>query len=72
MGFRQVFSSSFKSGNKRGVAILILGALAYEHISEIVDDGGRFIKISGRTEGSVITLLTVYTLPRSHNIWRGL
>lgn len=60
LGFRQVFSSPFKSGHKSGVAILISGALAYEHISETVYDGGRFIKISGRIEGSVITSLNVY------------
>ena len=65
LGFRKVFSFSFKSGHKRGVAILISGALAYGHISEVVDDGGGFIKILGRIEGSVIMLLNVYAPPGS-------
>ena len=56
LGFRKVFSSSFKSGHKRGAAVLVSGALAYEHTSEVVDDGGRINKISGRIEGSVILL----------------
>lgn len=65
LGFRKVFSSSFKSGHKRGVAILVSGALAYEHTPEVMDDGGRINKISGRIEGSVITLLNVYAPPGS-------
>ena len=65
LGFKHVFSSSFKSGHKRGVATLISNALAYEHISETVDEEGRFIKVTGRIEGSIITLLNVYVPPGS-------
>lgn len=65
LGFRQVFSSSFKSGHKRGVAILISNAIVYEHISETIDEGERFIKITGTIEGSMITLLNVYVPPGS-------
>ena len=35
--------SAFKSGHKRGVAVLTSSALAYEHISEAVDDVKRFV-----------------------------
>ncbi len=65
MGFKYVFSSSVKSKHKRGVATLISSTLNYEHISEISDDEGRFVRITGRLEGSEITILNVYAPPGS-------
>lgn len=65
-GFKYVFSSSIKSKHTRGVAILISGALNYEHISEISDEEGRFVRVTGRIEGSEITILNVYAPP---GIW---
>lgn len=59
-GFKYVFSSSVKSKHKRGVVIHISGALNYEHISEISDEEGRFVRAAGRMEGSEITILNVY------------
>lgn len=41
--------------HKRGVA-----TLTYEHISELCDEEGRFVRITGRIEGSEITILNVY------------
>ena len=64
-GFKYVFSSSVKSKYKRGVAVLISGALNYEHISEISDEEGRFVRVTGRIEGSEITILNVYAPPGS-------
>uniref|UniRef100_A0AAQ6ABA7 Reverse transcriptase domain-containing protein n=1 Tax=Amphiprion ocellaris TaxID=80972 RepID=A0AAQ6ABA7_AMPOC len=64
-GFKYVFASSYKSTHKRGVAILISNSLTYEHESEITDDSGRFIKITGKLEGSEVTLLNVYAPPGS-------
>lgn len=64
-GFKHVFYSSVKSKHKRGVATLITGTLGYEHISEISDDEGRFIRITGKIEGSEITILNVYAPPGS-------
>lgn len=65
MGFRHVFFSSYNAGHKRGVAALISNTLNYEHISEIKDDSGRFIKITRKIEGSEISLLNVYAPPGS-------
>lgn len=62
-GFKYVFSSSFNSKRKRDVAILISGGLNYEHISEISDEEGRFVRVTGRTEGSEITIFHVYAPP---------
>ena len=62
-GFKYVFSSSVKSKHKRAVAIHISGALNYEHISEISDAEGRFVRVTGRIEGSEITILNVYAPP---------
>ena len=64
-GFKFVFSSSVESKHKRGVATLISSALNYEHISEISDDEGRFVRVTGRIEGSEITILNVYAPPGS-------
>lgn len=63
-GFRYVFASSYKSAHKRGVATLISNSLAYEHGSEIGDENGRFIKITGKQETEV-TLINVYAPPGS-------
>lgn len=64
-GFKYVFASSHKSAHKRGVATLITNGLTYEHGSEIVDDSGRFIKITGKVEGIEVTLINVYAPPGS-------
>lgn len=66
-GFKHVFSSSDKSKHKRGVAILISGVLNYEHVSEFTDEEGRFVKVTGKIEGSEITILNVYAPPGS--VW---
>lgn len=66
MGFKHIFSSSDESKQrKRGVVILISNTLNYEHISEVCDKEGRFVKITGRVEGSEITILNVYAPPGS-------
>lgn len=64
-GFKSVFSSSYKTGSRRGVAILISNSLNYEHISELQDEEGRFVKITGKIEGCEITLINVYIPPGS-------
>lgn len=64
-GFKHVFSSSVNFNHKRGVAILISGGLNYEHVSEISDEEGRYVKVTGRIEGSEITILNVYAPPGS-------
>lgn len=64
-GFKHVFASSYKSAHKRGVATLISSGLSYEHGSEMVDESGRFIKITGKLEGTEVTLINVYAPPGS-------
>lgn len=59
-GFKHVFSSSYKSGHRRGVAILISSTLNFEHVSDQQDDKGRFIKVTGRINSIEITFLNVY------------
>lgn len=50
MGFRYVFSSSDKTGHKRGVATLISNSVNYEHILSISDDECRFVTSTGRID----------------------
>ena len=64
-GFKHVHSSSYKSGPRRGVAILISHTVNYEHISDVKDKEGRFILIIGKVEGTVVSLLNVYAPPGS-------
>lgn len=64
-GFKYVFSSSYTSGHRRGVATLISNSINYEHMSETIDEDGRFVKITGRVEGVDITLINVYAPPGS-------
>lgn len=65
LGFKYVYSSSHRSGNKRGVAILIIRSLAYEHIMERKDREGRYVLVKGKLEGTMVTLLNVYAPPNS-------
>lgn len=47
------------------MAILISSAVNYEHISEHKDKEGRFVMVTGKIEGAVISLLNVYVPPGS-------
>lgn len=64
-GFKNVYFSSHGSGKRRGVATLISGAVNYEHISEHKDSEGRFVMVTGKIEGIVMSLLNVYVPPGS-------
>jgi len=48
MGFRHTYYSSFKTGRKRGVAILMPNKAQFELQSEIKDRKGRFIMVKGK------------------------
>ncbi len=63
-GFHQVFFSSYNTGHRRGVAIMISGKVTFEKLSEISDKQGRYVLIKGRLEGEVVTVLNVYAPPR--------
>lgn len=56
-GFKHVFSSAYRSGHKRGVAILISKQVNFELISTITDKEGRYVMITGNLEGSLVRLL---------------
>ncbi len=65
MGFKYIFSASFGSGHRRGVAVLISNKITYDHLAEIKDREGRYIMIRGRVEGTLVTILNVYAPPGS-------
>lgn len=62
-GFNQVYSSSYRTGHRRGVATLIAKRLIFEKISETSDKEGRYNMLVGKLEGSEVTLLNVYVPP---------
>lgn len=60
MGFKHVYSSCYKSGHRRGVAILIANAVNYG-LSEFRDEEGKYILLIGKVEG----ILVMYMLPQA-------
>lgn len=66
MGFTNLLFSSYKSGHRRGVAILISNKLNFEKVYEMGDKEGRFILVKGKIDGNPITLLNVYAPPGSN------
>lgn len=62
MGFRHTYYSSFKTGRKRGVAILLPNSVHFD-LSETKDRDGRFIMVKGKFDQREVTLLNVYALP---------
>uniref|UniRef100_A0AAR2KFP9 exodeoxyribonuclease III n=1 Tax=Pygocentrus nattereri TaxID=42514 RepID=A0AAR2KFP9_PYGNA len=65
MGFTHLFFPSYKSGHRRGVAILVSSKLHFEKKMEMGDKEGRFILVQGKVEGQPVTLLNIYALPGS-------
>ena len=65
MGFSRVYHSSYNSGHRRGVAILLSQKIPFELISEVSDKEGRYIMVSGKVDDITITLLNVYAPPGS-------
>lgn len=65
MGFTNVFFPSYKSGHRRGVAILISNKLSFEKTYEMGDKEGRFILVRGKIDANPITLLNIYAPPGS-------
>lgn len=55
MGFSKVYYSSYKSGHRRGVAILISHKVHFEKVKELKDKEGRYILVEGKIEGVEIT-----------------
>ena len=65
MGFSKVYYSSYKSGRRRGVAILISQKVSFEHLSKVTDNEGRCIIVSGKIDGISLTLCNIYAPPGS-------
>lgn len=65
LGFRHTYYSSFQSGRKRGVAIMIPNSVQFEFQTEIKDQEGRYVMVKGKMDGKEITLLNVYAPPGS-------
>lgn len=65
MGFSKVYYSFYKSGHRRGVAILISHKIPFEQLKETKDKEGRYILVAGKIEGVEITLFNVYAPPGS-------
>ncbi len=65
MGFKHTYYSSFRTGRKRGVAILLPNSVHFELISETKDRDGRFIMVKGKLDQKEVTLLNVYAPPCS-------
>lgn len=65
MGFNELFFSSYKTGHRRGVAILISKKVIFEKLSEIKDKEGRYILVKGKIDGNLVTLLNIYAPPGS-------
>lgn len=57
LGFSKIYYSSYKMGHRRGVATLISHKIPFELISESKDKEGRYSLITGKNDGSTITLL---------------
>lgn len=65
MGFVQVFSSSHKSGRRRGVATLISQRVTFKMTQEYKDKEGRYNIVVGRLKGQEMTFINIYVPPGS-------
>ncbi len=64
-GYKNTFYSTFKTGHKRGVAILIHNSVHFELLKENRDSEGRYILVQGKIENHLTTLIAVYLHPLS-------
>lgn len=55
--YSQEFSSSYKSGHRRGVPILISNK---KQLKTLKDKEGRYVFVTERLEGELVSLLNVY------------
>lgn len=65
MGYTRAYHSSYKSGRRRGVMILISQKVPYDFISEESDKEGRYIGVSGKIYNIVVTICNIYAPPGS-------
>lgn len=60
MGFSQVYHSSYKSGRRIDIT-----KISFEHISEVIDEEGRFVTVTGKTDDMLVTRCNIYASPGS-------
>lgn len=65
MGFTQIYYSSYPTGHRRGVIILISHKVIFEKKYEYADKEGRFILVKGILNGTYVTLFNIYAPPNS-------
>lgn len=63
--YKYVYASSYRSGHRRGAAILISRQINFEYLSDKKDKDGRYVLIKGRIDGFPVTILSVYAPPGS-------
>lgn len=56
-GYNNTFYCTFKTGHKRGVAILLHNSINFELTKQIRDPEGRYILAEGKIESKLTTLL---------------
>ena len=66
MGFTQIYYSSYHTGHRRGVIILISNKVIFEKKYEYADKEGRFIFVHGVMNGTYVTLFNIYAPPGSN------
>lgn len=65
-GYKNTFYSTFKSGHKRGAAILVHNSINFELVIGIGDSEGRYILVQGKIENDLSTLISIYLPPLSN------
>lgn len=70
MGFKNVFYSSYRKGNRRGLAILISNSGNFCLISEFSDKEGHYVLVKGFLDQKEVTLVNVYISPDQDNSCR--
>lgn len=63
--YKNCFYCSFKTGHRRGVAVLIPNSVCFEYCKEISDKEGTYIVVKGKIENTLVTLVNVYAPPES-------
>lgn len=65
MGFSKVYYSSYRSGHRRRVTILISQKWSVDYLSEISDKEGRYIIILGKIDAIIVTICIINASPEN-------
>ncbi len=67
MGFKDVFYSSYRKGNRRRAAILIYISVNFRLISEFSHKEGRYVLVKAFLDRKEVTFVNVYISPDQDN-----